>query len=567
MLLDYSNETLMKRPFNYLSARRELVGAMLVAILAFASVWYYTAASNIHGDGKFHTLIAKEISEQDAHLEHMPHVVMQTGEQPVYFPINYPQTYHTVLATLYDYGGEAAVEMSSALFAALSALFLFLLLRRASFTVAVVAPVLIVLLNTPRFAMVPLMEQLLLATSMASLFALLELIRKPSWRGAVLLGVVAGLAASVKQQGLLIPAIVLPVLFVAMLVRFAQTKKLILWKHLVLSGAVMAVIVTPPLVDHIGRNGTIGYVPGTGTSGVLDSIPVVKDLINNKYPQDETAAALVRERIGYLTRDDAFAWQIALSFIGFPIHYSTITDFSGSTGLAVAVLGLLFVLGWVHIYRRAQIVAWILLAALVAEIGFTYVTQSRIEQYHIFGVAVAVPFVVAGIAWLASRVRPAAVSVLFVLALLTAFGFIYSESVHTKFYAHSGRHSNTFLNAYKTFAPEAQRIIGEEDIVLTPETNFTYYVDRDTTWLSSGGMPNVYTILHSSDENEAIHWLVEYEIDFVFIEWEQLSRSGLRDAIPASGLPSYIDTSAHFSEVHSYTSGEERVLSLYRVIP
>lgn len=553
-------------PFNSFAWIARTLAPLLVLALSFGFVWVYSAASNIHGDGKFHTLIAREIAESEHHLEHMPYTVLSV-DPTVYFPINYPQTYHVALGFLYSFGGEAAMELSSALFAGIAALWMYYLLRGTHPVVQMLSPILAVVLNAQRFAMTPLMEQMLLALAIATLCSLRWFLERTMLRNAVLLGLFCGISAAIKQQGLILPVIAGSVLGVTGIYAWVRTRNPRILLFSVLVGLITVLVAIVPLAEQWSRNGTIGYVPGAGTSGVLDDIPIVRDLLDNRFPENPEAATYVRERVGYIVRDPVSVTQIALSFIGFPLTYTTILRFSGDALLGVILLSGLWVAGIVFFAYRMRTLGIILATGFTIEVLFTFFTQSRIEQYHVLGVALTVPVVLSGMVVLIRASRSRVLGTLLAISVCMTLGFLYNDKIHSRLYAHSGRQSDEFLTAYQDMAPIAQTLIRPDQIVLTPETNFSYYIKRDTAWLSSGGLPGVYTILYSPNESESLQWLKRYHMDFVFIEWKQLERLGLRDGLPSSGLASYINTSKHFEEVYRYDANNERVLSLYRVIP
>lgn len=548
-----------------------LSGAVFVVLFAFLIVGLYTSSSNVHGDGKLHALIARDIAEQGHLVDHIPYDLLRTDREPaILYPLNYPQIFHFVLATLYFYGGEPVFELSACIFAALSVLFLYLLLQRLHPVIAVTSACVALLLVTERFVTTPLMEQLLLALSLASLFLLVSFLRTPSWRIAILLGMMTGLVASIKQQGLLLPVVTFSVIGVTLLLRRLRHQTVhVSLRRALLAGAFTCFFLLPPLADQVLRNGTIGYVPGTGTSGILNKIPLASSFFTSKYPRDEQANTYLKQRIGYINREPVSVFDVTMSFIGFPIQYTTLTAYTEVTIILLLVCNGLFLLGLFWLFRTSPLVAGTLLFSLVAEIALTVVTQSRIEQYHIFGVFIVAPFLLSGIAALFSfsRTKHPFLPVLFSCAIFVGLGFRYSDQIFDRLYAHSGRQEDQLIHAYLSSTAAIQKLIPPEAIVLSGETNFQYYDRRNVIWLSSGGMPEIYTILQSPDEQTASPWFDAYHIEYIFIDWSQLERVGLHDGIPASGLPSYIDTSPHFTNIYTYTENGVRLLSLYRVNP
>ncbi|MBI3120491.1 MAG: hypothetical protein HYZ08_02625 [Candidatus Kerfeldbacteria bacterium] len=556
----------MKNWRNFFSIDDLLGGILLLAVMGLVII--YTSVTNIQGDGKFHTLMAREISETNSALTHFTHTLLSTdGPEKIMAPINYPQTAHVILANLFSLGGEVSVELSGAMFAGITALFTYLLLYRYGRTAAFVTAILVVVFNIRRFIMVPLIEQSLLAATFASLAAAVQWMRSPSVRWSMILGILLGITASLKQQGLLVPLAVGFALVCWCGFQMVRRRKKTGLRYLVVIAVVMTVVMIVPLWEHVARNGTIGYVPGTGTSGFLDRIPIVGAVLDNHFPLDTIAAERVQERIAYINRDPVSMAAVTLSYLAFPVQFSTLvfSTLHLNDALEIGIFALIALLGMMEIARRSRALAFVIGATLGMEILLTWVTQSRIEQYHVIGIAAAVPFLVFGFQFLWKH-SPSRSSVILLTLVMVAFmGTNYVDLVHRMVYGNAGRQETENLEAYQELANRVEGIIPKDAVVLGASTNFQYYLRRDMLWLSTGGAAETTTIFESLDPEEAIRHVRNYKIDFVFIEWEQLNRPGLRDFIPPRGLVDYIDHSPYYNEVYSVRRDGYRVLTLYRV--
>ncbi|MDO8312652.1 MAG: glycosyltransferase family 39 protein, partial [Sideroxyarcus sp.] len=238
--------------------RSLIVGTVTVLfVLLLTSVYVFSA--QIHGDAQYHEILTRQILQSGWPLteDHFTIMSFAADGSPHYAPVNYPEGAYLLYAGFLKIG-TVALQFSSSLFAGLIALIVFLFLRPFGDRIAAAGAGAAIIFNMRRFIMSPILEQPLLAASMATALFLALWLEKARMRYAIAAGVCAGIAMSIKQQGLLIGPICGAVALIVLLLKQSSGKR----KKILIqaAGALgVALLVTMPFqIEHLQRNGTIG---------------------------------------------------------------------------------------------------------------------------------------------------------------------------------------------------------------------------------------------------------------------------------------------------------------------
>jgi len=536
---------------------RHTLPLALLCCLVFAYICVFVLPNNIHDDGMANGLLAKEIATTGDLLEHRPyHVMDASGGEVQYMPIAYPQTSHLAMALFYLIGEETFLEFFSPLFAVLTALFVYLLLSQVNRPVAFLAALVAVVINTDRFTMVPLVEQPLLALAVMSLYFYHRLLRTRQVRYVLLTALFLGLCVASKQQGLLVLATILSHGVCVAVYEYVKRKDLHVLKLIMSMLAVVTIIAFIPLFDQVDRNGTLDYVPGESALPFLES----------NFPVDPEAEAIHEELIGYWPSYSSVFGVLKQYFL-YPIRYT-----SGGAGGAIAIallclVSVCLVFSVAYLYGRDRALLSILLLVLLAEVIVTYLTDTPVHQYHVVGLSVYAILLVAGLrgAWGAARPwvgkRLAVIGAAALASALIAAPLV----IYYPPWDNSGRYNDYYLEAFSQMGAYARENTPEDALFIAANEGFMYYAERDALWLNEGGGAKVPLIFSTDDESEALLWIRDYGVDYVFIDMRQLDRAGLFDYIPGCGLLDYIDSSSHFQEVCSVRPDGEALI-LYRII-
>jgi len=546
---------------------------LILMVLVFLYLMIYILPTNIHGDGRFHTLYAREIVETGELLEHQPYEIMciEDGEK-VMMPISYPLTSHILIGLFYMLGEETAVKLFSPILAMLTAVFIYLLLSPLSKPGAFVAAILAILLNNERFVMVPLMEQLLLFGMVASIYFYYRWLNGQQKKYAILTGLFLGLVLATKQQGLIFVGILLLLAFLAGVFRGERSRKTTILKQLVLVTVLAIIIGAGPVLDQIDRNGTFEAIPANSGLPFLES----------HYPLDKEATQELENIIEYRPGYTSLGETVATYALIPGLYSKSIRVVQFLTDelfllplllLLLAIPSLVYLSGISYLFHKDKLLLAILLMLLAAEVCITYLTDTHPYQYHNIAVAIVGILLVFGLLRIkniwksitSKRIVRQSITAVIVLGIL--IGYVAFVGIHS--WGDSGRYDDYHVRAYQEMGDFVQDNTPEDAIFLAgggTGTAFTYYSNRTIFWLSEGGGAKVPLIFRSSDKDEALYWLEHYEIDYIFIDHRQLTREGVTDHIPEDGLPMYIDSyPEHFTRTHSVYS-DDQILALYEVI-
>jgi len=538
---------------------------LILVIIVFFYLTVYILPTNIHGDGKSHTLYAREIVDTGRLPEYEPYSALFAAGETTHLPIYYPLTSQTLMSLFYMIGGETAVKFSSPILGMLVALFVYLLLRPFSKYGAFAAALFTIILNSQRFIMVPLIEQLLLFGMVASLYFYYLLIKKRQKKYILLTGLFLGLVVATKQQGLVFFAVILAHAVFTGICRKARDGDFGLSK-LVFPILIIAIVVSScPLLDQLERNGVL----------IEEGNVKLPPFSTPKFPESPEASAAVEERIGYDIVYDSPLETLG-AYLLHPFCYSSALGFLRDHAIFGSFLcflvALLFLAGTRYLFRKDKLLLSLVSSVFLVEVLATYFTDTRPFQYHNIGLATLGIMLVFGLlatrewAKSANRIRLAAFAVLPLFVIGSFIGYV--VVVHDGTWNDSGRYEDYYLEAYGEMGDFVSSNMPEEAVFLTgggAGTAFQYYSRRQTSWITEWGGADIPLIFEADDEEEALYWLKYYNIDYIFIDVRQTSWLGLNDFIPPHGLLDYIDDSRHFKKVHASYANDE-VLKLYEVI-
>lgn len=537
---------------------------LILVIIVFFYLTVYVLPANIHGDGKFHTLYAREIVDTGRLPEHEPYSLVPAADETVHLPINYPLSSHTLMALFYMIGGETALKFFSPILGMLVALFVYLLLRPISKHGALAAGLFTVILNSQRFIMVPLMEQLLLFGMVASLYFYYLLIKKRQKRYILLTGLFLGLVLATKQQGLVFFGAILAHAIFTGVYRKARDGDFGLLKLVAPILIIAAIVSSGPLLDQLDRNGVI----------VEEGSLTIPPFSTPKVPIDDEAYDEVLEITGYDIVYDSPLETLG-AYLLHPFWYSSALGFLRDNAIIGSFLcflmALLFLAGTRYLFRKDKLLLSLVSSVFLVEVLATYFTDTRPFQYHNIGLATLGIILVFGLLGVAESARfpnvtkfaRLALPSLFVIGTLT--GYI---ATHAAEWNDSGRYEDYYLKAYQEMGDFVSNSAPEDAVFLTgggAGTAFQYYSRRQTSWITEWGGAKIPSIFEAEDEEEALFWLKYYNIDYVFIDTRQTTWFGLSDYIPAHGLLDYIDDSSHLKKVYGAYPDDE-ILKLYKVI-
>lgn len=537
---------------------------LILVIVVFFYLAVYVLPVNIHGDGKFHTLYAREIVDTGRLPEHEPYSLVPAADETVHLPINYPLGSHTLMAVFYMIGGETALKFFSPILGMLVAFFVYLLLRPISRYGALAAALFAVVLNSQRFIMVPLMEQLLLFAMVASLYFYYLFVENREKKYILLTGLFLGLVLATKQQGLVFFGAILAHAIFTGVYRKTRDGDFGLLKLVAPILIIAAIVSSGPLLDQLDRNGVI----------VEEGSITIPPFSEPKVPLDDEASAEVLEITGYDITYSSPLETLGAYFLH-PFCYSSALSFLRDNPIVGAFLclliALLFLSGAVYLFRRHSLLFSLIPFIFLVELLLTYFTDTRPFQYHNIGLATLGIILVFGLLGVAESVRFPNVTKFARLALPSLFvigsvaGYVV---VVLPDWNDSGRYEDYYVNAYEEMGASISGSVPDDAIFLTGGgvgTAFQYYSQRNTVWISEWGGAKIPLIFRAHDEEEALHWLDYYDVDYIFIDARQPSWHGLSDFISPDGLLEYIDESTHFEKVCSLYPGDE-VLKIYRVI-
>lgn len=540
---------------------------LVLVLFVFIYLTVYILPMNIHGDGQMHTTYARFISETGSTPQYSPYVITSVGEDSITMqPITYPLTSQVEMSLFFTIGDEDLLEFFSPVLGTLIALFLFLILRKVNKYFAFFASIFAVILNAHRFMMVPLMEQFLLFGMVASIYYYYLLIIKHEKKYIALTGLFLGLVISTKEQGLVFFVVIILHGFFTGIYKRIKMGDSTLFKYLSLMVLIALVVSICPLMDQIARNGTLVEMDGKSW------IPFLK--VN--YTLDQESLNELANIVGYKVTYNSIFETVKVYMLQ-PLYYAQSWRAVQGNDISqwVYLIAILLIMGFYYLFKKKRTLSLLLILLFFMEVGVTFYTNTHPYQYHNLGLTILGVFIVAGLFGAGKYIRSFSGKTMshliiytFLVVFIVTFACGYMNYAHEPLWGNSGRNDDNYIEAYQEMGNFVRSSTSDDAIVLTGGGSgqlFAYYADRKTMWISPWGGSKVPLIFSTSDEEEALHWLQQYSVSYIFIDKRQLSYPGVSDRILSHGLMDYIDESNHFEKVH-VTFPDNELLILYEVI-
>jgi len=566
-----------KTALHSFSRKEENLLPLLLVLMVSTYLLFYIWPTNINGDGAMHAFLTRKMVENRGLLDHVPFAVDRIDNgNLIYEPIPYPETVYVIWSVFYMLGGEQLLKLSCIFFAALTALCVFLLLRDIDRYVGFFAGFCVIVLNTLRFIMTPLIEQVLLSAIFFTILFYYQSLKTQELRYFLLTGVFLGLAVGIKQQGLLL----FGVLFLHGLVTFGhrmiRNKKLRDIAPLLIILTFSILVGAFPIYEQLTRNGTIAP---SGSFDFLPFYPAIERFFQPKVPIDYEADMNLSKIVATEEiRKGMTLDNVAQQYLLFPVLYT------GSTGHYPIGMSLLFfslalplyLCGGLFLAKKDKQLFLLLLSVFFMEFLSTIFFKAVVFKYNVLGLSMMAIFLVTGVYEIKNLLQGlhkgripifllkklSMIFVFFILLILIMGNLIFVFPN----WRDEGRQTDAYLKAYselKIFIEESS--IPPDAMFLAPQGNFMFVCERNSFWISSYGGAMVPTIFETDNQTKALYWLEQYNISHIVIEPAQTQRKDLYDYIPTHGLLDYIDNSTHFEKVFWYPSTEE-LLALYKVV-
>ncbi|MBO8183467.1 MAG: hypothetical protein H0Z28_11875 [Archaeoglobus sp.] len=552
---------------NFKRIRREENLVVIVSLLVFLYVCIYVLTQNIHGDGFVHMFYAKEIVKNQNLIDHQPYRILDIYKGRMkYFPISYPLTYHVFLSVLYLFGGTILLKISSAFFATLVVIVLYLLFRNVKWYLGLVGGFFGVILSSHRFIMVPLMEQYLIPSFFFAVLFIYEFYTKNKTRYAILSGFFIGLSIAIKQQGLVLSSSLILFVLISIIVRKKLNFRSSIKGLLVMFSAI-ALVSFLPLYDQIDRTGTIGYSPGE--TRLPNFIPlstyIQKNILKSKFPIDKEGKEWLDKVIGYKLKELSIS-DTFRQYILFPAYYNRWMHYKDDINILI-FFSILIISGISLLFKRSKLIFSLTLLIFLSEFTTTWFFKTRIHQYQQIGIITLSIFIVAGTTRITKQLKEynKLLVPLFLMYLIVVLIVGWVTYIHNPLFKQEGRQSDEYIRLFKELGKFVKENTPKEAIFLAAETNFRYYAERNSIWVSNGGGGKIPLILNSKDPKIAIKWLKYYKVDYIFINLDQTKRKGVYDYIPNNGLLTYLDNSTNYFELVYAVPKEKPLLKLYKV--
>jgi len=530
---------------------------LVLFVLIFLFVNFYTLAANIHGDAKMHTLFAREIVKTGHILGHDPYRILNIKDDKViYAPIAYPQTSHIFMALFYILGNEELLKFFSPFLVSVTALFTYLFFVNINIWLGFFGAIFATVLNMRRFIMTPLMEQFLLFGAVSTIYFYYLFLKKRQTKYIMLTSLFWGLTLATKQQGFILSAGILIHGLLFGFFKKTKNKSFNFLKQFAVIVLLTALVCSVPLYDQIERNGTFDSVPGS------TKLP----FMTSKYPLDSASWEVLQSRLSYL-----FEYKSTFEVLGVliiqPIYYSIslniIRTSSSLVNSWIIIFGILFILGYFYLAKEDKKLFSLFLMVFFSNLYMIYHTNTSLDQYHnVFLYLFAVISMCGLFKSIKMLQKYHRLIIPLVLLILITSGTVGYTTYIQPLYGQSGREK--YIKYYKKLCMYVKDNTSKDSIFLTAETSFRYYCERNTIWITAGGGAKIPLIFETNNPNVALKWLKYYNVNYIFINNDQTKWRGSNDYIPPHGLLDYIDHLPCFEKVYEVPL-ENPKLILYKV--
>ena len=433
-----------------------------------------------------------------------------------------------------------------------TAFFVYILLRDINQVVAILACILTTVVGSLRFvSMTPLIEQYLLPIAIASICFYSIFLKTRKKQYAVLTGLFLGASFVIKQQGVLFAGLMLLIIFLIHLCNSINAQKKLGLKVFTIILIVFTISIIGPLSEQIERNGTIDFVPANS---------VVIPFLYPKYFVNQEA---VKRLIDWLSPSYWVAYespfQAFKTYLLYPLFYTKApSTFDMNWFIVFFVLSLL---GMIFITKKNKPLGLILFSLLLLEVFTLYLTNTPIQNYHVIGIASLSIILSSGIYYFCKLIpyKKTLIPLISVL-LITSLIFSYVSHIHQPVFGHSGRIDDKHVRSLNNLSEFIEANVPANAILLGADGVYRYWIERDFFWMSDMGGLDIYTLLSTRSEEEALKILEEHNIEYIFVDYDQVKRKGFGDYIPPDGLLTILDKSNYFEKVY-----DDNILGLYEV--
>lgn len=568
-----------------LRIRKNLVWFILGILLSFDLAFrVWVALSNgVIGDGAMNAMIAREIARTHRLQPHFAYFV--TGEG-TYFPVAYPQFYFVVMAVGYILGTEMGITLLAPITGSLIVLATFIYARkffgsRVGFLAA------FLLLGQPHLCDVtvqPYMEGAVVLFSIIAMFHFL--IYTSNWKKQdfALSSIFLGLLIATKQNGIIISLVL--VVFVSMLIAkktYSEKTNLIkafrkIGVPFLLLTAISISIASPLLYFQISTTGTIDYPWATD---------ITKIFFKPKWTEDAESIEWIARRAEQRTTAFNSPLHVPAYFLGIPVgvsaeFYSIIFSFLTSILVILGVINLI-------VKRENQYFLLLLVSLLAVHFPVMFYMNTTWRYFTILPVFSTIIAAV-GASWIIERLARSnlprislgnvlgrirgihsrkyidVLTILFVILFLIIPTFVNLRANYLENYRESDRTTGGYWPDRMTKVREAAEWLNEHatsmDIILVDRWNEVgYYSERNVLCINELGGHNIPKIYAANSPCEAIKYLREYNITYIWISQLQIDRS-MYEWIPRHGLLDFID----FSPQHFWKVYQNDLIRIYKVL-
>ena len=565
--------------------KKNLVWLILCAFLLLDLVFRVWAAlsNGVIGDGAMNAMVAREIAKTFQLQSHFPYFV--TGEG-TYFPVAYPQFYFVVMAVGYILGTEMGITLLAPIIGSLIVLAAFIYARKFFGSRVAFLAAFLLLGERHLFDVTtqPYMEGAVVLFSIIAMFQFL--IYTSNWKKQdfALSSIFLGLLIATKQQGIIISLVL--VVFVLMLIAKKMcSEKMNLIKvcrkigvPFLLLMAISISIASPFLYFQILTTGTIDYPWSTGITRIF---------FKPKWIEDSESIEWIARRAEQRTTPLSSPLHVPAYFLGMPIgvsaeFYSVIFSFLTSI---LVILGVIYVI----LKRENHYFLLLLISLLAVHFPVMFYMNTTWRYFTILPVFSTIIAAV-GASWIIERLARSnlprislgnvlgrirgihsrkyidVLTITFVIWFLIIPTLVNLRANYLGNYRESDRTTGGYWPDRMTKVREAAEWLNDHatsmDIILVDRWNEVgYYSERNVLCINELGGHNIPKIYAANSPYEAIKYLREYNITYIWISQLQIDRS-MYEWVPRHGLLDFIDFSPqHFRKVY-----QNDLIRIYEVL-
>ena len=543
----------------------------LIALLAFDlfNRTYVTLSNDIEGDPAAYATIGREIARTLRLQPYFPNFVADPG---ILYPVAYPQLFFVFLAILYRVGGELGMRLLAPTLGTLSIIVVFISMRKLfDFGTALLSSFL--LLGEFHLFVVTTeiqIESAVILFSLIVMFQYLFYLQTGRKSNLALSALFLGLLISTKHQGIVTFFVLILFTFIFVIKEIYHGKAGLTTvlvkngKRLLLVLAISAVIASPFLLFQISTTGTVDYIPATDISKLFFKpnwkidVESMKWLEANYFYVYQTSILdLPAFLLLIKNHPTIFTPLLSITIIlGFWILISR-RKYHNFLLIISSFIGLYLFLMYLMNLPWKYIVLVPVLSMIVASIGARHIFA------FLWGLRKADSRSALGRMKKRSRLT---VIVCFMALLIVVPTLANLQESYVTTYRGSdktggGAYWQNRMQMIREAADWLKSQISDDEIVLVGRTHEVgYYLERKFTSISELGGHNVPKIFAAYNAFEAIKYLKEYNISYIWNSQLYIERFGM-EWVPMHGLLDYIDLSSFFRKVY-----QNDIIRIYQVL-